>query len=555
MNKTNNLYFLPLGGTGEIGMNLNLYGVGPTLDAAQWIIVDMGVSFSSKDRAFSIEMTMPDPAFIEKRRKNLLGIILTHIHEDHIGAVPHLWSRLNCPVYASSLAACILKDKFFEKGLSIDHALSIIPPQAPMHLGPFTVEFVEITHSTLESNALIIQTQLGTVYHTGDWKIDDDPILGHTTNFGRLKEIGKQGVLAVIGDSTNAMNEGHSGSEGKLADSLTELIASVEGGLAVTTFASNIARLYTLIRAAEQCGRKVVLAGRSMYRAINAARDVGYLTNLPDILTEDSIARLDKGEYMIICTGSQGEERAALARIANGTHPNIHMGKGDTVIFSSRIIPGNDLVIFGLQNKLAAQGIHVITERDHFVHVSGHPCRGELAHLYKILKPQIVVPVHGEMRHMLEHAGLAQSLGTPHTPLIANGKILQLAPGAPHVVEQTGAGRLHLDGNQLITDDDQALHERRVLARQGLVIVNLILDRSDNLVEDPNIHFIGIPLALEDVQEPLMDAIFDFMESLARQKKQASESNLRKNIARAIQTTIASFIDKQPMVRVYFVRR
>ncbi|MEQ8949056.1 ribonuclease J, partial [Parvibaculum sp.] len=371
------LVFLPLGGSGEIGMNLNLYGYGPE-DERRWIMVDLGVTFGD-DRTPGVDVIMADPAFIEERRDELLGIVLTHAHEDHIGAVAHIWPRLRCPVYATPFTAAMVRGKLIEAGIEAEVPMNIIPLGHRFDLGPFDIELVTLTHSILEPNALAIRTPLGLVLHTGDWKIDPDPVLGDDMDIARLTAIGDEGVRAIVCDSTNVFSPGTSGSEADVAASLTELLKTCEGRVAVTTFASNVARLESIIRAADACGRHPVLVGRGMHRVTAAAREAGYLTDLPELVSENNAGYLPRDKVLFVCTGSQGEPRAALARIAEDNHPHIVLEKGDTAIFSSRVIPGNETLIFDLQNLLATRGIRVITDKDQFVHVAGQPCRDELA--------------------------------------------------------------------------------------------------------------------------------------------------------------------------------
>lgn len=468
------LLFLPLGGSGEIGMNLNLYGYGPE-DGRQWIIVDLGVTFGD-ERTPGVDLIMPDPAFIEDRREELLGIVLTHAHEDHIGAVAHLWPRLRCPVYATPFTATMVRGKLIEAGLEGEVPLHIIPLGHRFDLGPFDIELVTLTHSILEPNALAIRTPLGLVMHTGDWKIDPDPVLGDDIDIARLTEIGDEGVRAIVCDSTNVFSPGTSGSEADVATSLIELIRPMEGRVAVTTFASNVARLESIARAAAACDRHAVLVGRAMYRVVAAARDAGYLKDLPPFLTEHDAGYLPREKVLFICTGSQGEPRAALARIAEDGHPNIVLEKGDCVVFSSRVIPGNEVSIFDLQNTLALRGIRVITEKDHFVHVSGHPCRDELARMYQWIRPEISVPVHGEARHLAEHAALARELQVPQQVVIRNGLMVRLAPGPAEIIDEAPSGRIYLDGDVLTASDEGAVQERRRLAFAGSAFVSVVLD-------------------------------------------------------------------------------
>jgi ribonuclease J len=403
------LVFLPLGGSGEIGMNFNAYGFGPENDR-QWIIVDCGVLFGREGNTPGVDLLMPDIRYLAERAGNLLGIIATHAHEDHIGAIAPLWPSLRCPIYATPFTARLIAGKLEEAGLGSKVRVKEVPVGGKLTLGPFQMDFISITHSILEPNMLAIRTPLGVVAHTGDWKIDPNPMLGEATDIAALEALGNEGVLALVCDSTNALVPGSSGSEAKVRENLTALIGTLKGRVAVTGFASNVARLDTIARAATAHGRRIALVGRSMQKMVSAARETGYLKDFPTILDETDVAEMPAHKVLYLCTGSQGEPRAALARIANDSHPHVHLAEGDTVIFSSRVIPGNELGIAEIQNKLAGRGIAVLTSEDHDVHVSGHPCRDELAQMYRWIRPQLALPVHGEMRHQVAHAKLAMSM-------------------------------------------------------------------------------------------------------------------------------------------------
>src|SRR3954465_6083160 len=410
--KQDELVFLPLGGSGEIGMNFNAYGYGPENDR-RWIIVDCGVLFGREGNTPGVDLILPDIRYLMERREHVLGIIATHAHEDHIGAIAPLWPSLRCPIYATPFTARLITGKLDEAGLTSKVHVHEVPGGGRPKLGPFELDFISITHSILEPNLLAIRTPLGVVAHTGDWKIDPDPMLGEATDTAALEKLGDEGVLALVCDSTNALVPGSSGSEAKVRETLTELIGTLKGRVAVTGFASNVARLDTVARAARAHGRRVALVGRSMQKMVSAARETGYLKNFPTILDETEVADMPAHKILYLCTGSQGEPRAALARIANKSHPHVELGEGDAVIFSSRVIPGNELAIAEIQNALSARGIALLTADDHFVHVSGHPCRDELAQMYRWIRPQLALPVHGEMRHQVSHAKLARSLQVP----------------------------------------------------------------------------------------------------------------------------------------------
>jgi ribonuclease J len=535
------LVFLPLGGAGEIGMNLNCYGYGPE-NARQWIVVDCGVLFGRETSTPGIDLIMPDIRFLEEVREDLLGLVLTHGHEDHIGAVAHLWPRLKCPVYATPFTARLLEDKLEEAGLEDRVKMKIVPLGGAVTLGPFALEFISITHSIPEPNALAIRTGLGTVVHTGDWKLDPDPQLGEVTDDAALRRLGEEGVLAMVCDSTNALVNGESGSEGEVRRSLIQLIGDIKGRVAVTAFASNVARLQSVAEAARAANRELVLVGRSMHHMVNCARDTGYLKKFPRVVSEEEAADLPADHVLYLCTGSQGEPRAALSRIASGDHPYVSLGEGDSVIFSSRIIPGNELAIFELQNQLAARGICVLTERDHFVHVSGHPARDELAAMYSWVKPKIAVPVHGELRHMSEHARFARELQVPQAIVALNGQMVRLAPNGAEIIDETPSGRLHLDGRLLVHEDDGYARLRRSLGFAGFIGVTLVLDRKGRLAADPVVHLEGIP---DSVHEPVRDAV-----ARAANGKRGRDGDLQETVRIAARRAANEIWGKKPIVRV-----
>ena len=438
------LAFLPLGGTGEIGMNLNLYRC-KTPKGDRWLAVDCGIGFGGAEHP-EVDVMMPDPVFIAERHKDLLGLVITHAHEDHLGAVAHLWPRLRCPVYATPFAASVLKRKLGEAGLVKQVDLRVIAPGGEIDLAPFKLRFIRMSHSIPEAQALVIDTPHGLLLHTGDWKLDPTPLLGPPSDEAALAALGARGVLAMICDSTNAMVEGHSGSEADVRRSLSALIRGIRRGrVAVTCFASNVARMESIAIAARDAGRSTALAGRSLRNMDAAARECGYLKGLPPFLSEDDIDDVSDDNIVIICTGSQGESRSALARIAMDTHPRVALGEGDTVIFSSRMIPGNERAIGTVQDNLVRRGVHLMTDADHMVHVSGHPARDELRRLYHLVKPKYSVPVHGEWRHLSAHAELARELGAIPT-LMEDGDILSLTGGPPEIIDSAPVGRLVLDG-------------------------------------------------------------------------------------------------------------
>ena len=547
------LVFLPLGGTGEIGMNFNLYGYGPPTDR-KWLAIDLGITFPD-GREPGIEVIMPDPLYIEGEKENLLGLVLTHAHEDHIGAVAHLWERLECPVYATPFTAAMLRGKLAEHGLLNDVPLHEIPLGGELQLGPFDLQFVTLTHSIPEPNAIAIRTPLGNVMHTGDWKIDDEPIVGEVTDAATLKAFGDEGVRAIVCDSTNVLSPGRSGSEADVRKNLTALIGTLKGRVAVTTFASNLARLQTIMEAAAANDRSTVLVGRSMHRVTAAARETGYLKNVPTPVAEEDAGYLPPENVLFLCTGSQGEARAALSRIAEDSHRYISMGEGDTVVFSSKIIPGNELPIFELQNRLAERGIDVLTEKDHDVHVSGHPCRDELAQMYQWIRPELAIPVHGEPRHLLAHAELAEELQVPEQLVLRNGLMARIAPGPAEVIDDVPAGRLHLDGSVLVRAGEAPLRERRQMSFAGNVVVSLVVDEDGCLIAEPEVAALGIPdleddLTIEDTcREAAEDAVNRLRRNAARDDDAVSEA-----VRRAVRGRIRFLWDKKPPVTVLVSR-
>jgi ribonuclease J len=502
------LVFLPLGGSNEIGMNFNLYGYGPP-HARQWIVVDLGVTFGDQTTP-GVEIILPDPTFIEEHAKDVLGIVLTHAHEDHIGAVAWLWPRLGAPLYATPFTAFLLREKLREAGLLGEAPITEIPLDGTIRLGPFEVTLITLTHSIPEPNGLAIRTPLGTILHTGDWKIDPDPLTGAPTDEDAIRRLGDEGILAMVCDSTNVFVDGEAGSEAKVRATLNALIGQLKGGVAAACFASNVARMDTIIRAAEANGRRVCLVGRSMIRMSQAARSVGLLADIGPFLSDSEARHLPKETVLYLCTGSQGEPRAALSRIAEGNHPHVNLGQGDACVFSSRIIPGNEIPIRNLQNKLADRGVRLYTERDHpGIHVSGHPCRDELKRMYQWARPQIAVPTHGERRHLLEHAALARDLQVPQTIAPRNGDMVRLAPGPAQIVDEVPAGRLYVDAGVVTPENGDALRERRHAAFNGVLTVSIALDGSNRVASGPLIRSLGLP---GDEDYPLEEAMSDLAE-------------------------------------------
>jgi len=533
--------FLPLGGSGEIGMNLNLFGFGPEHNR-KWIIVDMGVTFGGPDTP-GVDIIMPDIDFIEQHRHNVLGIILTHAHEDHMGALARLWDRIRCPVWATPFTMYLVKDRLAEAGLLDDVPLNLVELGGNIQLGPFELDLITLTHSIPEPNALAIRTALGTVLHTGDWKIDPAPQIGDPVDEEALRALGKAGVLAMICDSTNVFSPGEAGSEEGVREELTKLIGEYDGrGVAVASFASNVARLESVMMAAKENNRSVCLMGRSMKRMTAAAKSVGLLKGTGVLLSEDEAQAMPAAHVLYLCTGSQGEPRAALSRIARGDHRSVKFSSGDVVIFSSKIIPGNEKGIFALQNALADDGVEIITEKMRPIHVSGHPCRDELARMYDWVQPEIAVPVHGERRHLLEHAKLAKDLGVKRSYAPRNGEMIQLAPQGPNVVDIVASGRLHQDGHDIVSSHDEGLRLRRKMAFAGHVSVSLVVDSRGKIVSGPEPRVSGFPEGhkgklidnlLDDIAD-VAEAAFDTLSPRAKREEDVIEDKVSAKVKRLI---------------------
>ncbi|MEQ8441832.1 MAG: ribonuclease J [Alphaproteobacteria bacterium] len=539
--------FLPLGGTGEIGMNLNLYG-----HDEKWLMVDCGITFGD-ERTPGIDVLMPDPAFIEERKQDLAGLVLTHAHEDHLGAVPYLWPRFECPIYATPFTAAVLRRKLAETAFASKVQIHEIPMSGQFTVGPFEIELVTLTHSIPEPNALIIRTSLGAVLHTGDWKLDPDPKIGPTVDEARLISLGEQGALAMICDSTNALSPGRSGSEGDVRENLVDLVRGLDGAVAIACFASNVARLESAARAAMETGRQAALIGRSLWRMQEAARETGYLKGIPDFLTDEAASKLPPDKVLLICTGSQGEPRAALARIARQDHNHIELGEGDTVIFSSREIPGNEVAIGELQNALTELGCRVITASDADIHTSGHPNRDELSDMYGWVRPRIAIPVHGEHRHLLAHARLAQSCQVPHGIVARNGMLMSLNDDGVHVIDDVYAGRLALDGERLIPMDHGSIRQRRRMAYNGSAVVSIALDGKGRLADEAQISVSGLLDSDGPEWEELLDLAEETVEKLSpRQREQDGE--VCESVRVAIRRKLQRLTGRRPQVDVHLLR-
>ncbi len=554
--KTQNdeLVFLPLGGSNEVGMNLNAYGFGPAHDR-KWIIVDVGVTFGDPSTP-GVDVIVPDPTFLEG--ENILGIVLTHAHEDHIGALGWLWPRIKAPLYATPFTAYLIREKLRDANILDDVELNEIPLGGDLNLGPFDVTFVTITHSIAEPNGLAIKTPLGTVLHTGDWKIDNDPVVGERTDVETIQRLGDEGVLAMVCDSTNVFVDGVAGSEGDVKVALAALIKDLKGRVAVGCFASNVARMDSVIRAAEAAGRRVALAGRSMHRITAAAKSVGMLSDVKPFLSEQEARVWPEDEILYLCTGSQGEVRAALSRVAEGTHPFIKLGKGDHCIFSSRVIPGNELSIGRLQDKMADRGVRLYTEKDHpGIHVSGHPCRDELRQMYNWARPQIAVPTHGMRRHLMEHALLAKDMQVPETVTPRNGDMVRLAPGPAAIIDEVPSGRLFVDGGMLVEEAGEALRERKHAASNGVLVVSFAMDKRGKIVSDIDVRGIGLP---GDADRPLGDILDDLAEraeqAVRKLKGEALDDELvvEQAVSRALKKASQQVWDRRPIVETVILR-
>ncbi len=552
-NGDNELVFCALGGLGEIGMNAALYGFGPP-NRRKWLMVDCGVSFAGPDLP-GIDLVFPDIGFIERMKRDLVGLVITHAHEDHIGAVAELWPRLGCRIFATNFAASLLDVKRSGEPGAQKIPIEIVNQGGRIDLAPFEVEVIAMAHSIPESSGLAIRTPLGTVVHTGDWKIDHTPVTGLPTDEARLRAFGDEGVLALVCDSTNILREGESPSETDVAATLRTLIGNAPGRVVVTTFASNIARIRAVADAAQATGRSVIVVGRAMDRAIQVARECGYFEGIAPFFSADSYAYLPRDKTIIVATGSQGELRAALARMANDDHPDVKLARGDRVILSSRTIPGNEREVGRVVNGLVRQGIEVITDRTELVHVSGHPRRAEVAQLYGWVRPSIAVPAHGEALHLAEHAKFARLMGVPHVITAADGDVVILAPGTPAIIDQAAHGRLCKDGNILVPATDPVLQARTRLAFAGVISVAFALTARGELAGDPDVVFSGMPARTRDGKgmDAVIDAaIFDTLDNLGRGKRRDPDAAATA-VERAVRGAVGAAWGKKPTVHVLVV--
>jgi len=538
------LLFLALGGSGEIGMNVNLYGC-----QGKWVMVDLGLTFA--DPAYpGVELILPDLSFIEERRDDLLGIVLTHGHEDHIGAIPYLAADLGVPLYATPFTAGLIRLKLEEEGLVQEVELNVIENEGSFALGPFGFRYVPLAHSIPEGNAVLIDTPYGRIFHTGDWKLDERPLLGAPSTPEELTAIGDEGVLALVCDSTNVFNSEASGSEGDVREGLMTTISGAKGRVLVTTFASNAARLQTLGEVAVATGRRLCVAGRSLDRIISNARNAGYLKDFPPTIDWDAAMALPRNEVMIVATGGQGEARAALSRIAFDSHP-IKLAEGDLVVFSSKQIPGNEIAIGRIQNALATSGVLMVTDRQAEVHVSGHPGRPELEAMYRWIRPEILLPVHGERRHMAEQARLGLTSGIRNAVVQSNGDLLRLAPGGPEIIGHEASGRLVLDGDVILPADGTTMNERRKIALHGQISVAVAVDSKGRVVGQPALRTQGVPVE-EDKAAFLEEAAAEAAQAVAKGARE--EEALRERIRLAVRRTATRWTGKKPVVDVLLIR-
>ena len=547
------LLFCPLGGSGEIGMNMNLYAYGKE-DNQKWIIVDLGVTFAD-DSIPGIDLIMPDPGFIIDKKDDLLGIVLTHAHEDHIGAVAHIWPDLKCKLYATPFTAALITEKFKEKKIDISSFLKIVPLNSKIKLGDFEIDFVTLTHSILEPNGLSIKTPLGTILHTGDWKIDPNPLIGNKIDEDKLKKIGDEGVSAMICDSTNIFSPGRAGSESDVRDSLSRIMELKTKRILVTSFASNVARMESIFYCAKKTGRAICLVGRSMHRIFKAAKKCGYLKGLIDPIEPRDAKKVAKNKILYLATGSQGEPMGAMNRIINGSHPEVFLEEGDCVIFSSKIIPGNEKKLYNLQNQIVRNNIEIISEENAFVHVSGHPNRDDLKDMYKWVKPKSVIPVHGEHRHMQEHVNFAKEMQVPKTLLIENGDIIKLLPGdAPKVVDKAPSGRVYLDGSINVETDAQSIKDRKNLSINGYLEITLLVSNNGK-IKKPIISFRGIP-EKENSDHfifDMEDEIFNICRTFSLDNKN-QQKNLIETIKQNCRRIVREKTGKKPFTNINIAR-
>ncbi len=548
-----NLYFCPLGGSGEIGMNMNLYAYG-TEENQKWIIVDMGVTFAD-DTVPGVDLIYPDAGFIIEKKDDLLGIVLTHAHEDHIGSISHIWPKLKCKIYATPFTAVLIQEKFKEKKIDITNYLKIVELNSKINLGPFEIDFVTLTHSILEPNGLSITTPEGVILHTGDWKVDPNPLIGNKVDEQKLRSIGEKGVIAMICDSTNVFSPGRAGSEKDVRESLLKIISNQKKRVLVTSFASNVARMESVFYIAKQTNRNISLVGRSMHRIYKAARQCGYLKDIVEPVDSRDAQSISRENIIFLCTGSQGEPMGALNRIANDIHPDVAIESGDTVIFSSKIIPGNEKKLYGLQNSIVKRNIEVITEENAFVHVSGHANREDLKDMYQWVKPKCVIPVHGEHRHMKEHISFAKEMQIPFNLKVENGNIIKISKDQkPKIVDQAPTGKIYLDGNIAVSIDSTSIKQRKNISINGILEITLII-LNNGKVKKPVISYSGIPE--DEINETFK---FDLEDEITKTCKSFAVNNFKqeKNLIETIKQNCRKIVKektgKKPFTNVNIAR-
>lgn len=543
------LVFVPLGGVGEIGMNVYLYGYGPAHDR-KWLMVDLGVTFPGPEEP-GVDVVLPDLRFIEELKRDLVGIVLTHGHEDHIGAVIELWPRLKCPVYATPFVAALIRAKQSEQGSKFKIPFRELPQAGAVSIGPFDVEAVAVAHSIPEPQALLIKTAEGKVLHTGDWKLDATPYLGVDTDRARLQAIGDAGVDAIICDSTNALRAGRSPSESDVTQRLIEVISEARRAVAVTIFASNVSRIKAVAAAAEATGRSLIVSGRAMHRMIAVAQETGYLPRSFKYQDHQHFSFVAPEKVLLLCTGSQGEPRAAVARIADGQHPDIKLGTGDTVIFSSRTIPGNEKPVGRIQNRLTDLGCTLITDTDTLVHVTGHPRQEELKDMYGWVRPRIAIPMHGESRHMSAHARLARDCGVPEVMTVRNGDVVKLAPGPAQIIDEVPVGRLFRDGDLIVDGDDAPVRQRRKLAHAGIAFITVVLGQKGQLVSAPDVILDGIPeigTSGRDMVDVALDAVESTLKSLPPQRRKDVDL-IEEAVSKSVRAALENDWGKRPIAK------
>ncbi len=547
------LLFCPLGGSGEIGMNLNLYGYGKP-ENQKWIIIDVGVTFAD-DSVPGIDLIYPDPGFIVDKKDDVLGIILTHAHEDHIGAIAHIWPKLKCNIYATPFTAVLVREKFKEKKIDISSNLKIVKLNGKLNLDPFNIEFVTLTHSILEPNGLKINTPLGTVLHTGDWKCDPNPLIGNKIDETKLKKIGDEGVLAMICDSTNVFSMGRSGSEMDVRKNMLKIFERLKKRIIVTSFASNVARMESVFFCAEKTGRQISLVGRSMHRIFKAARECGYLQKVIDPIDPREAKNYAREKIIYLCTGSQGESMGAMMRIANYIHPDVLLERGDAVIFSSKIIPGNEKKLYKLHNQLVREEIEVISEENEFIHVSGHPNREDLKDMYNWVRPKSIIPVHGEHRHMIEHTKFAKEMQVPYTVRVENGDIVKLSPGSkPEVFDKAPSGRLYVDGNVPVEEDSRSIKERRNISANGILDITILVTPKGNIHNKPILNYSGLPINNDQDYQYELENVIEKTTRTFSLNNQNQKENIIDAIKISCRKITKEITGKKPVTHIKLVR-